>query len=63
MEQENVIIELKEMSKSFKVKNGVVHALDKIDLKINRGEIFGIIGMSGAEKSTSIYLKDRQKDK
>ena len=54
MEQENVIIELKEMSKSFKVKNGVVHALDKIDLKINRGEIFGIIGMSGAGKSTLV---------
>ena len=54
MEQENVIIELKEMSKSFTVKNGVVHALDKINLKINRGEIFGIIGMSGAGKSTLV---------
>lgn len=54
MEQENIIIELKEMSKSFKVKNGVVHALDKIDLQINRGEIFGIIGMSGAGKSTLV---------
>ncbi len=52
MEQQDVIIELREMSKSFKVKNGVVNALDKIDLKINRGEIFGIIGMSGAGKST-----------
>ena len=29
-------------------------ALDKIDLKINRGEIFGIIGMSGAGKSTLV---------
>lgn len=54
MEQQDVIIELKEMSKSFKVKNGVVHALNKIDLKINRGEIFGIIGMSGAGKSTLV---------
>ena len=54
MEQQDVIIELREMSKSFKVKNGVVHALDKIDLKINRGEIFGIIGMSGAGKSTLV---------
>lgn len=54
MEQQDVIIELREMSKSFKVKNGVVNALDKIDLKINRGEIFGIIGMSGAGKSTLV---------
>ena len=54
MEQQDVIIELREMSKSYKVKNGVVHALDKIDLKINRGEIFGIIGMSGAGKSTLV---------
>ena len=54
MEQQDVIIELREMSKSFKAKNGVVHALDKIDLKINRGEIFGIIGMSGAGKSTLV---------
>ncbi len=67
MEQQDVIIELREMSKSFKVKNGVVNALDKIDLKINRGEIFGIIGMSGAGKSTLVrcinLLERPQKDK
>ena len=43
MEQENVIIELKEMSKSFKVKNGVVHALDKIDLKCHTSRSLALV--------------------
>ena len=54
IKQENVMIELREMSKSFSTKNGIVHALDRINLKIQKGEIFGIIGMSGAGKSTLV---------
>ena len=54
MKEKNVMIELREMSKSFSTKNGMVHALDKINLKIEKGEIFGIIGMSGAGKSTLV---------
>lgn len=51
---ENPIIRIKELSKAFNTKNGTVQALDNINLDINRGEIFGIIGLSGAGKSTLV---------
>lgn len=48
------IIEIKSLSKTFQTKNAEVHALNKIDLSIEKGDIFGIIGMSGAGKSTLV---------
>ena len=50
----NPIIEIENLSKTFKSTNGEVHALDNINLEILEGEIFGIIGMSGAGKSTLV---------
>ena len=48
------MIELKNVSKTFYTANGKFEALKNISLKINDGEIFGIIGMSGAGKSTLV---------
>ena len=48
------IVSLKGMGKVFHTKNGDVKALDDINLDINKGEIFGIIGLSGAGKSTLV---------
>lgn len=50
------MIEIKNVSKVFKTKTGELTAVDKVNLTINRGEIFGIIGYSGAGKSTLIRL-------
>ena len=36
------------------VRDGVVYALDDINIEIADGDIFGIIGMSGAGKSTLV---------
>ena len=54
MDQNNPMIEIRNLSKTFRGANGEVHALKGIDLSIRRGEIFGIIGMSGAGKSTLV---------
>ncbi len=48
------MIEIKQLSKIFKDKNQEVAAIDDVSLKINKGDIFGIIGYSGAGKSTLI---------
>ena len=48
------MIRIQSLSKTYQVPGGTVDALKRIDLEIQKGEIFGIIGMSGAGKSTLI---------
>lgn len=48
------VIEIKSLSKTYHTKNAEVLALNDIDLSIQKGDIFGIIGMSGAGKSTLV---------
>lgn len=47
-------IEIKNLSKKFEIKGNSIVALDGINLNIEKGDIFGIIGMSGAGKSTLV---------
>ncbi|SDI12294.1 D-methionine transport system ATP-binding protein [Pseudobutyrivibrio sp. 49] len=47
-------IEIKNLSKSFVDKDTKVDALRDINITVDKGDIFGIIGMSGAGKSTLI---------
>ena len=48
------MITLSSVKKSYKSAEGEVTALKGVDLSIERGEIYGIIGLSGAGKSTLI---------
>lgn len=50
------MIELKNISVDFEDKGKVVHAVDDVSLKINKGEVFGIVGLSGAGKSTLVRV-------
>lgn len=50
----DAIIKIVGLSKTFKTKNAQVNALKDINLTINKGDVFGIIGMSGAGKSTLV---------
>jgi D-methionine transport system ATP-binding protein len=50
------MIEVKDVTKIFKTKDGELTAVDHVSLSVQKGEIFGIIGYSGAGKSTLIRL-------
>ena len=63
---EKTMIELRNLSKNFITADGPVDALKHVSLKINDGDIYGIIGMSGAGKSTlvrCINMLERPTDK
>ena len=48
------IIELKNLSKTFGDGSNQVAALQNVNIAVQKGEIFGIIGLSGAGKSTLV---------
>ena len=48
------MIEIQNLSKTFRTADGTVEALKDVSLRISDGDIFGIIGMSGAGKSTLV---------
>ena len=48
------MIEIKNLSKTFKTADGSLDALKDVSLTINDGDIYGVIGMSGAGKSTLV---------
>ena len=48
------IIELKSLSKTFGAGENQVNALKNVSVSVEKGDIFGIIGLSGAGKSTLV---------
>ena len=52
--EQDFIVRIQNLNKTFRGRAGTVTALDGVNLDIRRGEIFGIIGLSGAGKSTLV---------
>ena len=48
------MIEIEHLNKTYPSPGGDIHALRDVNLRIEDGEIFGIIGLSGAGKSTVV---------
>lgn len=56
------VISIKGLSKVYQTKSNTITAVDNLTLDIKKGEIFGVIGYSGAGKSTFIRLINRLED-
>ncbi|MBR5537620.1 MAG: ATP-binding cassette domain-containing protein [Clostridia bacterium] len=49
----DTILEVKNLTKYFKTKRGMLHAVDDISFKLERGKTLGLVGESGCGKSTT----------
>jgi oligopeptide/dipeptide ABC transporter ATP-binding protein len=57
MDDYNLLVEIKDLHTYFHLAEGVVRAVDGVDMKIHRGETLGVVGESGCGKSvTSLSL-------
>ena len=50
------MIELKNINVEFELKGDIVQAVKDVNLTVNKGEVFGIVGLSGAGKSTLVRV-------
>ncbi|WP_430791178.1 methionine ABC transporter ATP-binding protein [Virgibacillus flavescens] len=53
------MITIENLRKQYKTKKSEIHAVDDLSLTIKEGEIYGVIGYSGAGKSTFVRLLNR----
>lgn len=52
---DKAILEIEGLRTHFHMKDGIVRAVDGVDLRLNRGEVLGIVGESGCGKSVMAY--------
>ncbi|MBW2431220.1 MAG: ATP-binding cassette domain-containing protein, partial [Deltaproteobacteria bacterium] len=48
------LLEIKDLVTNFYTYEGVVKALNKVSLVVNRGSTFGLVGESGCGKSVTV---------
>ena len=56
-------IEVKDLKKYFSTPRGLLHAVDGVNFKIEKGTTMGVVGESGCGKSTlgrmMVHLEDK----
>ena len=53
--EQNLLVEIKDLRTYFHLAEGLVRAVDGVNLKIHRRETLGIVGESGCGKSISAF--------
>ena len=53
------MIKIGNLRKTYQKGDQVIHAIDGVDLTIDKGDIYGIIGLSGAGKSSLVRCINR----
>ena len=53
---DKTIISFENLSKRYEKKGQIFVALDNVTFKVNKGDVYGLIGFSGAGKSTLTRL-------
>ena len=48
----HTLLEVRDLKKHFKVKSGILHAVDGVSFTVEEGKTIGIVGESGCGKST-----------
>lgn len=54
--EESTIISFENLSKRYEKKGQTFVALDNVSFKVNKGDVYGLIGFSGAGKSTLLRM-------
>ncbi len=53
---EQAVIEVAGLTKTYRAHGGAVRALDGIDFSVTQGTVFGLLGPNGAGKSTAVRI-------
>ena len=52
MAEKKYLVEAENLKKYFKTPRGMLHAVDDVSFKIEKGKTLGVVGESGCGKST-----------
>jgi ABC-2 type transport system ATP-binding protein len=52
----DVVVSTRDLKKYFSSRNGVVKAVDGVDLSVEAGQVFGFLGPNGAGKTTTLRI-------